>query len=205
MIIPQAQLNQTQMSKPYFQAVARSSPALAGQERRAEAGSLQNQHGFANWHRNSVAPFLPAPSRPQPTHMALGRNTFRTCVSPIVVLHGGGCEERIMAGGPHALEGLLSCVQLHVVVQRPLLREAPVTQVTCKFPGWAREEELKGRTRTERAQDGVFNPERGKCTALREENCRLGLSCLYNQALILLSRPGTSAIYSLLCGWAQRV
>lgn len=32
-----------------------------------------------------------------------------------------------------------------------------------------------------------------------------GLSCLYNQALILLSRPGTPAIYSLLCGWAQRV
>lgn len=40
-----------------------------------------------------------------------------------------------MAGGPGALERLLSRVQLHVVLQRPLLREAPVTQVTCKFPG----------------------------------------------------------------------
>lgn len=40
-----------------------------------------------------------------------------------------------MAGGPGALERLLSCVQLHVVLQRPLLREAPVTQLTCKFPG----------------------------------------------------------------------
>lgn len=28
-----------------------------------------------------------------------------------------------------------------------------------------------------------------------------GLSCLYKQALIFLSSPGTSAIYSQLCGW----
>lgn len=67
--------------------------------------------------------------------MAPGRSVLQTCVSPEVVLHCRGCEERIMAGGPGALEGLLSCVQLHVVLQRPLLREAPVTQVTCKFPG----------------------------------------------------------------------
>lgn len=83
----------------------------------------------------AVAPSLPSPCRPQPAPAALGGNMFQTCVSPKVVLHGGGCEERIMAGGPGALEGLLSRVQLHVVVQRPLLREAPVTQVTCKFPG----------------------------------------------------------------------
>ena len=82
-----------------------------------------------------VTPFLPLPSAPRPAPAALGRNVFQTCVSPKVVLHGGGCEERIMAGGPGALEWLLSRVQLHVVVQRPLLREAPVTQVTCKFPG----------------------------------------------------------------------
>lgn len=56
------------------------------------------------------------------------------CVSPEVVLHGRGGEERIMAGGPGALERLLSRVQLHVVLQRPFLCEAPVTQVTCKFP-----------------------------------------------------------------------
>lgn len=66
---------------------------------------------------------------------AQGRNISQTCVRPKVVLHGGGGEEGVMAGGPGALEGLLSRVQLHVVVQGPLLREAPVTQVTCKFPG----------------------------------------------------------------------
>lgn len=110
-----------------------------------------------------------------------------------------------MAGGPGALERLLSRVQLHVVLQRPLLCEAPVTQVTCKFPGEAREEELAACTCTKQAEERVFNPERGECIDFREENCRPGLSCLYNQALIFLSRPGTSAIYSLLCGWAQRV
>lgn len=42
-------------------------------------------------------------------------------------------------------------------------------------------------------------------TASREASRRIawapGLSCLYKQALIFLSSPGTSAIYSQLCGW----
>lgn len=53
--------------------------------------------------------------------------------------------------------------------------------------------------------EACFNPEVWWVHRLCEEYCRPGLSCLYNQALIFLSRPGTSAIYSLLCGWAQRV
>lgn len=122
-----------------------------------------------------------------------------------MVLHRRSREEGVVAGGPGALKWLLPGVQLHVVVQRPLLREAPVTQVTCEFPGRAREEDLKAGTCTNPAEKPVFNPESGKRTDFREENCRPGLSCLYNQALIFLSRPGTSAIYSLLCGWAQRV
>lgn len=42
--------------------------------------------------------------------------------------------------------------------------------------------------------------------ASREASRRIawapGLSCLYKQALIFLSSPGTSAIYSQLCGWS---
>lgn len=106
-------------------------PSFVGQELGVEAGTLQKCQGFTNW----LPPFLPSPLRPQPASMAPGRSVFQTCVSPEVVLHGRGREERIMAGGPGALERLLSRVQLHVVLQRPLLREAPVTQVTCKFPG----------------------------------------------------------------------
>lgn len=56
------------------------------------------------------------------------------CVSPNVVFHRRSREEGVMAGRPGALKWLLPRVQLHVVVQRPLLREAPVTQVTCEFP-----------------------------------------------------------------------
>lgn len=44
-----------------------------------------------------------------------------------------------------------------------------------------------------------------KKTASRRASRRIarapGLSCLYKQALIFLSSPGTSAIYSQLCGW----
>jgi len=155
--------------------------------------------------RGAVAPLLPSPSGPQPAPAALGRDAFRTCVSPEVVLHGGGREERVMAGGPGALEWLLSRMQLHVVVQRPLLCEAPVAQVTREFPGEARGG-IKSPQHAQSQRRSMFvNPKRGKRTDFCEENCRPGLSCLYNQALIFLSRPGTSAIYSLLCGWAQRV
>lgn len=49
------------------------------------------------------------------------------CVRPVVVFHGGGCEEGIMAGGPGTLERLFPCVEFHVVVQGPLLRETSIT------------------------------------------------------------------------------
>lgn len=57
-----------------------------------------------------------------------------------------------------------------------------------------REEEKKGKKKKKQ-----YN------TASREASRRIawapGLSCLYKQALIFLSSPGTSAIYSQLCGW----
>lgn len=49
------------------------------------------------------------------------------CVCPVVVLHGGRREEGVMARGPGALERLFSGVELHVIVQGPLLGEASVT------------------------------------------------------------------------------
>lgn len=50
-----------------------------------------------------------------------------TCVCPVVVFHGGRREEGVVARGPGALERLLSSVELHVIVQGPLLGEASVT------------------------------------------------------------------------------
>lgn len=61
-----------------------------------------------------------------------------------------------MAGRPGALKWLLPRVQLHVVVQRPLLREAPVTQVTCEFPERAREEELKAGNMHKPSKEACF-------------------------------------------------
>lgn len=93
--------------------------------------------------KGAAAPFLLSPSGPLSAPTAPGKNTPQTCVRPNVVFHRRSREEGVMAGRPGALKWLLPRVQLHVVVQRPLLREAPVTQVTCEFPGRAREEELK--------------------------------------------------------------
>lgn len=53
---------------------------------------------------------------------------------PVVVFHGGGREEGVVTRGPRTLERLFSRVQLHVVVQGPLLGETSITQVACKFP-----------------------------------------------------------------------
>lgn len=109
-------------------------PGVVGQGLEAAAGTLQNEMVLLI-DRRMAFPFLPLPCRPWSDPVALGRSVFLTCMRPKVVLHGGGCEERVMAGGPGALERLLSRVQLHVVLQCPLLCEAPVTQLTCKFPG----------------------------------------------------------------------
>lgn len=55
-------------------------------------------------------------------------------MSPIVVFHGWCCEKRIMACRPRALIWLFSRVQLHMIVQGPVLCKTSVTQVACKFP-----------------------------------------------------------------------
>lgn len=52
---------------------------------------------------------------------------LHTCVRPVVVLHGGGREEWVMARGPGTLKWLFSRVELHVVVQGPLLSETSIT------------------------------------------------------------------------------
>lgn len=58
---------------------------------------------------------------------------------------------------------------------------------------WEREEKIKKKKKKQ------YN------TASRGASMRIawapGLSCLYKQALIFLSSPGTLAIYSQLCGW----
>lgn len=50
-----------------------------------------------------------------------------TCVCPVVVFHGRGREEGVMARRPGTLERLLSRVEFHVIVQGPLLGETSVT------------------------------------------------------------------------------
>lgn len=52
---------------------------------------------------------------------------LRTCVRPVVVFHGRGREEGVVARGPGTLEWLFSRVELHVVVQGPLLGETSIT------------------------------------------------------------------------------
>lgn len=52
---------------------------------------------------------------------------LHTCVCPVVVFHGGGREEWVMACGPGTLKWLFSRVELHVVVQGPLLCETSIT------------------------------------------------------------------------------
>ena len=137
----------------------------------------------------------------------LGPGGRHTCVRPVVVLHGGGREEGVMAGRPGTLEWLLPRVEFHVVVQGPLLCETSITQAACKLPAWSGEKRMQILPSREHLgpRQVPLQPCSVASAGCREENCGPGLSCLYNQALIFLSRPGTSAIYSLLCGWAQRV
>lgn len=83
---------------------------------------------------------------------------------PVVVLHGGGREEGVVARGPRALERLFPRVQLHVVVQGPLLGETSITQVACKFP--ARREKPHERDCTRpKAPRRVCRPRSGWRTA----------------------------------------
>lgn len=133
-------------------------------------------------------------------------------MSPIVIFHGWCSEEGIMASRPCALIGLFSCVKFHMIVHGPLLCETPIAQGAGKFPVYKEKIKKGRRINHMRAtppnwpqKKHVLNSNCAKCTDFHEENCRPGLSCLYNQALIFLSRLGTSAIYSLLCGGAQRV
>lgn len=57
-----------------------------------------------------------------------------TCVCPVVVFHGRQGEEGVVAGWPGTLMGLVPRMQLHVVIQSPLLTERPVAQITLKLP-----------------------------------------------------------------------
>lgn len=58
----------------------------------------------------------------------------QTCVSPVMIFHGRGCEERIMACRPGTFKWLFACVKLHVVIQGPFLSKASVAEVAGKFP-----------------------------------------------------------------------
>lgn len=51
-----------------------------------------------------------------------------------MVLHGRESQEGVMTRGPSALEGFVSRVQLHVVVQSPFLTEGALAQITLKLP-----------------------------------------------------------------------
>lgn len=76
-----------------------------------------------------------------------------------MVFHGGGREEGVVARGPGAPERLLPRVELHVVVQRPLLCETSVTQVAGELPAWRRERE--GERRPHGPQGPASPPKRG--------------------------------------------
>lgn len=112
----------------------------------------------------------PLPTELPQSHSAAGQHTHargaaHTCVCPVVVLHGRGCEEGVVTGGPRALERLFSRVQLHVVVQGPLLGETSITQVACKFPARRREETTSRRPPGPEAQRACSSPDGARARA----------------------------------------